>query len=67
MRIVGSKNRNEIELDHARAWERGMELDALLKSTSTPHPRGVWRLTHAKMNQMDLERQVAQFSRINNG
>jgi hypothetical protein len=67
MKIVGSKNRHDIELDPAKAWKRGMELDALLKSTSTPHPRGVWRLTHTKMNQMDLERQVAQFSRINNG
>jgi hypothetical protein len=65
MRIVGDKNRNEIELDPVKAWERGNELDALLRSTLAPYPRGVWRLTHAQMNQMDLERQVAQFARVN--
>jgi hypothetical protein len=67
MKIVGKKNRDEFELDPEKAWKRGMALDNLLRSTTAPYPRGVWRLTHAQMNQMDLERQTAQFNRINNG
>ena len=67
MKIVGTKNRDEFELDPAKAWDRGINLDALLRGTYVPHPRGVWRLKHAKMNEMDLERQVAQFRRVNNG
>jgi hypothetical protein len=67
MKLVGKKDRHEIELDPEKAWKRGRELDALLKSTSPPYPRGIWRLTHSQMNQIDLERQVAQFTRVNNG
>lgn len=65
MKIVGTQNRTEIERDPLRAWERGKALDAMLRNTLPPHPRGVWRLTHAEMNQMDLERQLALAARIN--
>ena len=65
MKIVGAKNRDEFELDPQKAYLRGRELDAMYKSTLPPYPRGVWRLTHEKMNEMDLARQVEQFKRIN--
>lgn len=65
MKIVGTQNRSEIELDPQKAWQRGKVLDAMLRGATTPHPRGVWRLTHAQMNQMDFERQLAQAAKIN--
>jgi hypothetical protein len=67
MKLVGTQNRDEFELDPVKAWQRGRALDALLRSNSTPFPRGVWRMTHAQMNKADLERQVDQFKRINRG
>jgi hypothetical protein len=67
MKLVGTQNRDEFELDPVKAWDRGRALDALLRSTSPPLPRGVWRMTHAQMNQASLERQVDQFKRINRG
>ncbi len=65
MKVVGSKNRDEIELDPLKAWRRGAELDKLLLSTSVPHPRGVWRQSHKAMNDMDFARQVAIAARLN--
>lgn len=65
MKIVGTENRDEIERDPQRAWERGKALDAMLRGTLPPHPRGVWRLTHVQMNRMDWERQVAVAARTN--
>ncbi len=65
MKIVGTKNRDEIELNPLKAWQRGAELDNLLRIASDPHPRGVWRLTHDQMNAMDFARQVAQSAKIN--
>jgi hypothetical protein len=65
MKIVGTQNRSEIELNPQRAWQRGKVLDAMLRGATTQHPRGVWRLTHAQMNQMDFERQLAQAAKIN--
>lgn len=65
MKIVGAKNRTEIERDPQRAWERGKALDAMLRGTLPPHPRGVWRLTHEEMNEMDQARQLALASRLN--
>jgi Zn-finger nucleic acid-binding protein len=65
MKIVGTKDRTEFELNPQKAWLRGMELDKLLRSSSLPHPRGVWRMTHQKMNEMDFERQLLQASKLN--
>ena len=65
MKIVGTRERTEIEPDPGRAWQRSKALDALLKSTTPAHPHGAWRLTHAQMNRLDTERQVAQAARIN--
>ncbi len=60
MKIVGNQNRSEIELASQEAWQRGKVLDAMLRGATTPHPRGVWRLTHAQMNKIDFERQLVQ-------
>jgi hypothetical protein len=65
MRIVGTHNRSEIELDPQIAWQRCKVLDAMLRSALPPHPRGVWRLTHAEMNHLDFERQLTQAAKVN--
>lgn len=58
MRIVGKKNRSEIELDPAEAYRRGRVLDAYLLGAALPVPRGVARGTHAYFNRLDAERQT---------
>ncbi len=40
MRIVGSQDRIEIELDAAKAWRRGRVLDAMLRGALVPVPVG---------------------------
>ncbi len=65
MRIVGTQDRSEIERDPLRAWQRGQQLDALLRAALAPHPHGVWRLTHAERNRLDFERQIAQAAKLN--
>ncbi len=65
MKIVGSLNRSEIETNPLVAWQRGRAMDAMLRGSLPPCPRGVWRLTHAQMNVMDFERQLAQATRVN--
>ena len=65
MKTVGNQDRNEIEPDPQRAWQRGKRLDAMLLAARAPYPRGAWRLTHAQMNQLDTERQLAQAAKVN--
>ena len=65
MKIVGSHNRSEIEPNPQLAWQRGRVMDAMLRGGLPPHPRGVWRLTHAQMNALDFERQLSQAARVN--
>ena len=65
MKMVGTKNRSEIEPDPQKAWQRCKRLDVMLRPAQQPRPRGVWRLTHSQMNQLDLERQLAQAARVN--
>lgn len=65
MKIVGNRDRDEIEPDPLEAWRRSRALDALLTSALPPHPRGAWRLTHAEMNRLDAQRQLALAARIN--
>ena len=65
MKTVGNQDRDEIEPDPQRAWQRCKRLDAMLLAARAPYPRGVWRLTHAQMNQLDTERQLAQAAKVN--
>ncbi len=58
MRVVGAKDRSEIELDPGKARKRGLVLDAMWKSASATRPRGVFRGTHAYFNRLDEARQV---------
>jgi hypothetical protein len=67
MRVVGDKDRSEIELDPVQAYKRGRKLDAMLRNANPPRPRGVIRATHAEMMRMDWERQVALAKRVNQG
>lgn len=65
MRIVGSLDRREFEPDPEKAWRRGVKLDAMLKGTLPPHPKGVFRGTHAYFNRMDDERARQIAARLN--
>lgn len=57
MRIVGTQNRSEIELDPVKAYRRACAMDALLRGTAPPFVRGVTRGTHEYFNRIDDERQ----------
>ena len=65
MKLVGTQNRNEIEPDPQKAWQRCKALDAMLHRALPARPHGAWRLTHAQMNRLDLERQLAQAAKVN--
>lgn len=58
MRIVGDKNRSEIELDPVKAYRRGRVLDAMLRSAALPIVRGVLRGSHEDFNRLDADRQT---------
>ena len=58
MRVVGAKDRSEIELDPSKAHKRGLVLDAMLKSVAAGRARGVFRGTHAHFNRLDEARQA---------
>lgn len=65
MRIVGTQNRSEIEMDPQQAYRRGRALDAMLRGVAPPVARGVMRGTHADFERLDAQRQV-QIARILN-
>lgn len=65
MKTVGSQIRSEFETDANKAWQRGVALDAMLLAALPVRLRGVWRLTHAQMNRLDLARQVEQAVKVN--
>jgi len=58
MRIVGSQNRSEFELDPVKAYRRARALDAMLGGAAAPIVRGVMRGTHAYFNRLDAERRT---------
>ncbi|MFN0163221.1 MAG: hypothetical protein ACKVQQ_18495 [Burkholderiales bacterium] len=59
MRVVGSKDRNEFELDPVRALRRALDMDRKLRLiVGPPRPRGVFRATHAEFNRIDDARRV---------
>ena len=65
MRIVGTRNRSEIELDPASALRRGRLIDAMLRGAADPIARGVTRGTHAFFNRLDAERQTRAARKLN--
>jgi hypothetical protein len=65
MRIVGTKNRSEFELDPALALKRGRVLDELLRAAAAPVKRGVTRGTHAYFNRLDAQRQARVARKLN--
>jgi hypothetical protein len=65
MRIVGTRDRDEIELDPAKANRRGRDLDRMLRATAPPRPRGVQRGSHEFFNRLDDERQVLIARKLN--
>ena len=65
MRIVGTQNRSEIELDPVKAYRRGRAMDAMLRSAAPPITRGVLRGTHEFFNRIDEKRQVEVARAVN--
>lgn len=65
MRIVGSQDRSEIELDPVKAYRRGLALDRMMRGTLPPVPRGVTRGTHDYFNRIDAARQVQAARALN--
>jgi hypothetical protein len=65
MRIVGPKNRGELEPDPARAVVRALEWRATDNVGTLAHPRGVFRGTQAYFDAMDAERALTQARLLN--
>jgi hypothetical protein len=65
MRIVGSQDRSEIELDPVKAYLRGLALDRMMRGTLPPLVRGVTRGTHDYFNRIDAARQVQAARALN--
>lgn len=65
MRIVGTQDRTEVELDPAKAYRRARFLDRMLRSATPPRPRGVMRGSHEYFNRLDDERQVLIARKLN--
>jgi hypothetical protein len=65
MRLVGRKDRSEIELDPVQAYRRGRALDDMLRAVLPPVPRGVTRGSHEYFNRLDAARQIADARKLN--
>ena len=65
MRIVGDRNRSEIEIDPVKAHRRGRLLDAMMRRTKPPVVRGVTRGTHEYFNRVDAARQLEAARALN--
>lgn len=65
MRVVGSQNRSEIELDPVKAYRRARALDAMLPAALPCVPRGVTRGTHEHFNRLDAARQIEAARKLN--
>jgi len=57
-RLVGKQDRSEFILDPVEAWHRGRALDRMLAQARPPHPRGVFRGTHAELERQDEARRI---------
>lgn len=65
MRVIGSNERSEIELDPKLALERGRVLDSMLRAARPVVKRGVVRGSHAEFNRLDEARMIEVARRIN--
>ena len=65
MRIVGKRNRSEIELDPEKAYRRGRALDEMLRAALPPVQRGVMRGTHVYFNRLEVARQIVAARKLN--
>ncbi len=66
-RIAGRQDRSEFILDPVEAWRRGRILDRMLAQAAAPHPRGVFRGTHAELDRLDAERRLETARLLNRG
>ena len=66
-RTAGTQDRSEFILDPAEAWRRGRMLDRMLAQAVLPHPRGVFRGTHAELDRLDAARRLETARLLNRG
>lgn len=64
-RVVGKLDRTEFVTDPVEAWHRGRALDRMLARALPPHPRGVFRATHAEFERRDALRSASIARRLN--
>ena len=64
-RVVGSRDRNEFELNPLEAHRRGRKLDAMLRAPVSRIERGVIRATHRVLNELDDHRALETARRLN--
>ena len=64
-RVVGTQNRQEIELDPLEAYRRGRVRDSRLRAVVPERSHGVTRGTHEYFNRIDEERQVLIARKLN--
>ena len=64
MKLIGTHDRDEIELNPQEAWRRARQLDAVFAQMLLPYPRGVTRATHAEFQRRDEARMVEAARRI---
>lgn len=65
MRIIGSQNRTELELDPKRVVARALAWRVADNMGTVAHPRGVFRGTHAYFVAMDAQRAISQARILN--
>lgn len=65
MKIVGSADRHEIELNPQEAWRRARLIDAMFFALRIPYPSGIARATHAEFQRRDTARMIELARRIN--
>jgi hypothetical protein len=66
MRTIGPyRDRTEIELDPAKAYRRGLILDAMLRSALPAPLRGVYRGTFEAFARMDEARMIQAARKLN--
>ena len=65
MKIVGTADRHEIELNPQEAWRRARLIDTMFYASPIPHPRGITRATHAEFQRRDTARMIEMARRIN--
>jgi hypothetical protein len=65
MKIVGTADRSEIEMNPQEAWRRARIMDAMFFASRATYPKGVTRASHAEFQRRDTARMLEIARRIN--